>query len=337
METTKLIFQLQHRSVPGNCVLCDNCRIAAGAAIAELLTGLFLANLVFLLVLSSARAAFSSYQAISAKQEQVDKTNKLRQVLSIPLDASRARYALTTVRTHPNGMILGLDGTPHPIHRRTGETTPKNGSDAISFLELEQNLAFRVLNAGSPGSSRQQSFVLCGASKSAVNVNQLNYWLAVGIDGYIETQGSMRRIADRLNECRGGRKFRGTFSLVSHPMFGKRRSSKTNGPAAVDFSEEERLTLLARSISLLPVKECYTIYIDLKMRLRRLAHNTQENQPIAYGFDTLKFAPGVLSGAGEMIVVSVVLTASPGRHRETYEFRLVYPGENSGSLLDLLI
>jgi hypothetical protein len=336
METQKPIYSLKQDSAPGKYLSRKGRKTMAGVALAELLTGLFLANLLFLLVLSAARAALSSYQVISTKQEQVDKTNKLRQVLRIPLDASQVRYALTTVRLHSSGIILGLDGTPHPIYRRASETTPKEGSDAISFLELEQNLIFHVLNAGFSEHSREQSFVLCSANKPTVNLNQLNYWLALGVDGYIEAQGSVRRIADRLHDCRGGRKFRGTLSLASHPMFGRKNSQRTSDPA-VYLSEEERLTLFARTINLLPVKECYTIYIDRKMRLRRLAHNSQENQPIADGFNTLRFALSTASGASKTINVSVVLTKSLGTRGETYEFRLTYPGENSSSLLDLLI
>lgn len=236
----------------------------------EALISLFLVTTVFSMTLPSLKAEILFRK--NAEQQTLV-SNLKRQIISelnFAFDARGQYQNIPHYIIHKPGKINFIDGSAHPVTQGTFDLQPAPNSNAVTFLKHKSEIRFKIIKH----LNNKLNFELCNFHSALPNGNtSFKDWLAISIEGIVQLSGSLKRITN--SDCPGGKQYQGGFEISSTQMF-----SGTNS-IFKSFLPTPNLEALAKNSALIiPITEIYTLYIDNQNNLRRLSHQSTENQPV---------------------------------------------------------
>lgn len=248
-----------------------------GFTLLEVLTCVFLFSLLGIIVTSRLQASQVFFATTRAKIEAEESFTSLLQVLDRGLDRHQSLLAVDAIRFHPPGALRDAAGQDI-IRSRTTAVAP--GSTPVSFLRLNPAQLLRRL----PGEARRQFF--CSPARLDLTaVNETGLWLVLTADGYCEAAARTRLALDYTarSVCASGIVYEVPLEEARHPLF-----TKTLLPSGKEITvPPSRQTLVQGAIAIVPIEESFTIYRDSRNTVRRVSHQTLDNQPVLYGAEEL--------------------------------------------------
>jgi len=236
----------------------------------EALVSLFLITTVFSMSLPSLKAEL----LFRKETEQVTAITNLKQQiiseLNYVFDAQGQYENIPRYVIHNAGEINFIDGSAHPVANGTSDLQPESNSNAVTFLKHKPEIRFQIIKH----LDNNLNFELCNFHFELPNGSaSFKDWLAISIEGIVQFSGSLKRIVN--SDCPGGKQYKGEFEISSQQMF-----SKTNPIFAPFFPAPDLKELANNATLIIPISDTYTLYVDNQNNLRRLSHQSTENQPV---------------------------------------------------------
>ena len=282
-----------------------------GTTIFELLISL----LLFSLLASIAATTLQSSQRFAAIRTRVQARDAFAGVVeSIDRGAQRARAlsGIQTIKFHPPGTLRDSRGESIAPSRTTGIAP---GSGAVSFLRLNPGA---ILHRAASGSRRD--LIFCSFQRVALSkTNESGLWLAIAPEWYAEAAARAELIG-KTDACKPGFAYRIPLRPAIHPVFS---GSVFSGGAASSNDNADPTSLeLRNTLTVVEVEESVSLYRANNDSLRRVAHQTGDNQPLLYGVAAFQVTPQLSSRA---FTVAVQFTASKVVHSHAFP---LWPAEN---------
>lgn len=227
----------------------------SGTGITELLVVLLCVSILFGLSHAHIRSSFILQQRLSESIASQEILNGLRQDIYLGLKGTHVRYAIDAVRIQPPGILLDAFGSPLSVSSGEARRQPAATSTALTFLHLDPDWLLY------PRQFSSDEFCSNGTITPKQSIASFSNWLAIYADGFLQVQGTLTQ-NHRSNRCPGGKSYRGHLQANRTALF---------------HQQPEQPQLLA----LLPIADCYSLYLDSSNTFRRFSHQTHENQPVA--------------------------------------------------------
>ncbi len=267
----------------------------------ELIAVLFLSSLLFLLSLPALKLSSHTLQTNQKEEEHENTFAVVKDTLRQSINNSQSLLGFPAITIHPPGHILYTNQTDHAVHLGLERLRPEENSNAISFLELHPELLLKIVERSS---TNPLTFLLCHQNKtlpshSKTKIKSTKHFLAIGIDGTALLSGKVLQLQSTSSLCVDGVLFQGTFLVDS-------KAHVVNTQLSFFSQNTPPLSGLERYVTaLVPVEDCYTLYLDREGSLRRVSDLSSENQPLVSGISKLLVSEKQASSLGKVISLSL--------------------------------
>ena len=226
-----------------------------GYLLLELLVGLALASIVLAMVPSILRSNFGFLKTVQRSEALSAEQQYLSALFLSQIRRSAAIPGVQTIKVHPLGAITDPQGTPLVVSSNV-LNRPEAGHNSISFLVPDLSYVLRPIGGG----------YFCRHYRTEISaqrtaVSTISRYLALSLSGITEYSGkAVTAAASPL--CSGG-----TYAM-----------------APINISVASTIHLsnnsLSTALTLIPIKDEFTIYRANSGTIRRFSNLTTENQPI---------------------------------------------------------
>ena len=236
----------------------------------ELLASLFISACICAIAYPAMHVCIKNYYNISNRIEETSRLFQIINVIQRGLDAKEALFGLPAIWTHPTGGLSNVYGesiTQNELSQKILNNINPT-SNAVSIRTLDSKNIYLVISQDTLGN--KITLRLCGNNAPNSNIDN---WLAISVDGHTAIKGHLVRASISSLECANLQTLKGVFEYITDPVFS---SSQNLSPQ----------TWQLRTI--LPITDAFTIYLDKNETLKRAAHYSNENQPMARDIKTFK-------------------------------------------------
>lgn len=237
-------------------------RSEIGVSLLELVVGLLLLSLAFVVLLHSLRVSSKAQSTLSQKLAEEIILSRSEDALKQAVTALDSHRLNIPPRVHKNGSIRSTDGS---VFQLAGRFQPRRNSDAITAIELVPQHTLRIIELSE--SNQGVSIVGCPRYRSRVSYTQYRSMLGLHPDGFLELPITSRSQSSYQNCLQLDLRF--DRSLI---VAGQLRAARGN------------------ILTLVPIKRVFTYYVDGDGRLRYLStigSTAIENQPVLAGLGKL--------------------------------------------------
>lgn len=295
----------------------------------ECLVSISLLGLMFVLALPAEKFVISTFLTVQGNEEVSLRSSQILSSCGRALKRSEAVYAIPAYLLHPQGEILFSHHQALRSDRRFLRYPPDPKSNALTTLEVGQELPLRVIDRHG-----SHVFTLCLQNDSqSEDLPQFHHWIALGIDGVTWVTGDANRLHLTDEKCQSGVTYRGQFSehtlAAILPLMGEQGIS--NSP---DVSQVEVISSMQL---LFPLLNAYTLYVDQQKVFRRISHLTNENQPVAYEVEQLSIQSQRQLAQQSLIQIDVSILHPHTRARTSRHYFLTIGSLESNHFADLFL
>jgi type II secretory pathway pseudopilin PulG len=261
----------------------------------EALVSLFLVATVFSMTLPSLKTEILFRKSTEQKSVVTNLKHQIISELNYAFNAQGQYQDIPHYLVHNPGQINFIDGNSHPVTYGSSDLQPSPNSNAVTFLKHKPEIRFQIIKR----LDSDLNFELCNFYSSLPNGNTgFKDWLAISIEGIVQISGSLKRITN--SNCPGGKQYQGEFEISLQQMF-----SGTNSLFKSFFPTPNLLELAKNSTLILPVTEIYTLYVDNQNNLRRLSHQSTENQPVIRNLKSMLIQESIITDQSNRISILV--------------------------------
>ena len=232
----------------------------------ELCFALLLTAILALGAFSGLHLGVHAHRRFVNREQNEHRLAKLEQVLRDEMQLAQTIYPFRGIRVQRNAVLtLPFVQPVLPKNYR-----PAAHSDALTFATPVLDYMFRAVET-SPRAESAAAPNFCldiHRTESGFKIRRISsyqLYLAVGIDGFVEIEGSLVHSHGSIASCPSTKLFQATFRKMNFPF----HSTATDGMSP---------------LLLIPLSDLFTIYLDQNKMIRRLSHLNDESQIIAGPF-----------------------------------------------------
>lgn len=313
--TTKVYFKIQNWN--------------EGITTLECLVSISLLGLMFVLALPTEKFIISTFLTVQGNEEVSLRSSHVLSSCGRALKRSEALYAIPAYLVHPRGGILFYQHQGLRSDRRFLRYPPDPKSNALTTLELGQELPLRVIDRHG-----SHVFTLCLQDGSqSEDLPGFRHWIALGIDGVTWVAGDVNELHSTDEKCQNGVTYRGQF--LEHPFAAILALMRDQGIS--NFPDVGQVEVLSNMQLLFPLLDAYTLYVDQQKVFRRISHLTNENQPVAYEVEQLSIQTQKQLAQQSLIQIDVSILHPRTRAPTSKHYFLTIGSLESNHFADLIL
>ena len=284
--------------------------VPQGFSTVECLVYLLLAALVLAVSLPSLHALVWYEHSVSKHQRAAAALETAAEIISSAAVSAAVLPDLQTLRiSTASDTQWPLAGIVKKLH---GKNAPAINSAMASVLQLEIEGLSQVLN------SAGNSLEICANRFPATKRGGRGFWLGLGIAGSAVLSGTAAP---------------GRASQACPSVY---RISSLTPQAGLPLPSVEAPPA-ARFLVVVPVVDCFLLYLDSRETLRRVSLLSGENQPIAYGFSGFELLAKHSSAGAEIFALRLRKHDYVSAAQLPLEFQIAAAVPTPEAFLDLIL